>query len=323
MENKRIMKIDLVYLWCDSNDTAFMEKKNYWLKKEGKLNIQSSTDARWRDNDELKYSLRSVEKFIPWINHIFIVTDNQTPSWLNTKHPKLTIVDHKDIIPEQYLPTFNSSMIEAYLPYIKGLSEYFLYANDDMFFNDYLEPSYFFTNDGKPVVNVKNSKFKDKKSLYVRRIKEQNEIVNKKFNTDYSLDDSHNIIAYRKSFLLDNINDDLIKKRVKELFTHRFRKENDLQRFIHVLLDNVKKRNVLRIHHKYRKDVCILKQIFNRIFHIYDYEFMYISAHPELLLKYNPKLFCINDTEVLTDKKRENNKIFLERYFNVKSDFEK
>ncbi|MBD5398520.1 hypothetical protein HDR60_03365 [bacterium] len=317
-------KIDLVYLWCDGHDKNFKEKKNYWLKQYGKLNIQSSTNARWRDNDELLYSLRSVEKFIPWINHIYIVTDNQVPHWLDTKHPKITIVDVKDIIPAKYLPTFNSNVIEAHLPYIKDLSEYFLYSNDDCFVNDYLEPSYFFTSDGKPIVNVKNSKFKKKNtSIYIKNLYDINCKINEKFNTNYSIEDSHNILPYRKSFLLDNLNDDFCREWFEITFNNKFREVSDLQRFIHVLLDNVKRRNKLRIYHKYKRDIPFIRQIFNWICHIYHYEFMYCSKHTEKILKYNPKLFCINDSENLSDKARERNRQFLKQYFNVKSGFEK
>ena len=70
-------KIDLVYMWVDGNDKKWQESKNYWLKKiknETTVPSDSITTARWRDNDELKYSLRSAEMFAPWINHIYIVT---------------------------------------------------------------------------------------------------------------------------------------------------------------------------------------------------------------------------------------------------------
>lgn len=322
------MKIDLVYLWCDASDKNFRQQKNFWLfklKDEGKnYNFNSIDDCRWRDNDELKYSLRSVEKFIPWINHIYIVTDNQIPSWLDTKHPKITIVDVKDIIPAKYLPTFNSNVIEAHLPYIKNLSEYFLYANDDCFVNDYLEPSYFFTSDGKPIVNVKNSKFKKKNtSIYIKNLYDINCKINEKFNTNYSIEDSHNILPYRKSFLLDNLNDDFCREWFEITFNNKFREVSDLHRFIHVLLDNVKGRNELRIYHKHRRDVSIIRQIFNLIFHIHHYEFIFLIRNPQKILERKPKLFSLNDAPQLTDEDRKNNKQFLEQYFNKKSEFEK
>ena len=97
-------KIDLVYLWVNGNDTKWQEEKEEWQTR---LNIPSGGSAnncRFIDNQELKYSLRSVEMNAPWINHIFIVTNGQVPEWLDTTHPKITIVTHKEIMPSEALP---------------------------------------------------------------------------------------------------------------------------------------------------------------------------------------------------------------------------
>ena len=104
--------VDIVYLWCDSSDDVWRTKKNDELRKLGKTTDNDSTgDCRFIDNDELKYSLRSLEKYAPWINNIFIVTDSQVPKWLDTTNPKIKIIDHKEILPEDVLPTFNASAI--------------------------------------------------------------------------------------------------------------------------------------------------------------------------------------------------------------------
>ncbi|MDE6651089.1 MAG: Stealth CR1 domain-containing protein, partial [Paramuribaculum sp.] len=96
--------IDLVYLWVNGNDPKWQAKRNEFI---GKTQEKSSVncDGRYADNDELKYSLRSVEKYAQWIRKIFIVTDNQVPQWLDTSNPKIQIVDHKDIMPPQSLPS--------------------------------------------------------------------------------------------------------------------------------------------------------------------------------------------------------------------------
>src|SRR5690606_36539938 len=108
------IKIDLVYLWVDGSDPIWLEKKNKFSGVVEDLS-EENNKGRYISNDELKYSLRSVEKNIPWINKIYIVTDSQCPKWLNTDHPIIQIVDHKDIIPEEALPCFNSSVIEYFL----------------------------------------------------------------------------------------------------------------------------------------------------------------------------------------------------------------
>lgn len=89
--------------------------------------------ARYRDWGLLKYWFRGVEKYAPWVRHVFFVTDQQCPPWLNTSHPKLRLVDHQDFIPAAYLPTFNSNSLDLHLHRIKGLSEQFVYFNDDVF----------------------------------------------------------------------------------------------------------------------------------------------------------------------------------------------
>ena len=82
-------EIDLVYLWCDGNDPEFIKRKNEALKKAGEVDIQAKATGRFEQIDELKFSLRSVEKYIPWVNHIFIVTDRQVPKWLNLNNKKI------------------------------------------------------------------------------------------------------------------------------------------------------------------------------------------------------------------------------------------
>ena len=138
-----IVKIDIVYLWVDGSDPKFQSKRNYWRNRAGHLDKQVSAEGRWIDSNELKYSLRSLEKNAPWINRIYIIVDDQQPVWL-TNHQKVTLVDVKELFPENILPIFNSMAIETRLPYIENLSEHFLYANDDMFFGAPLKPSFFF-----------------------------------------------------------------------------------------------------------------------------------------------------------------------------------
>ena len=139
--------IDLVYLWVDGNDPEWLEKKQLFMDK--KIN----TVGRYQDNQELKYSLRSVEKHLPWIRKIFIVTDNQVPPFLDINHPKIEIVNHSEIIPKEILPTYNSVIIEYFIYKIPDLSEHFLYANDDIFIRVNLAPSFFF-QDGIPTVRM-------------------------------------------------------------------------------------------------------------------------------------------------------------------------
>lgn len=140
------IQIDIVVPWVDDADPVWQKKKAEYT---GKEYIEGNTDVRYRDWDNLKYWFRGVEKFAPWVRYIFFITDNQKPEWLNVDHPKLRWVKHSDYIPEEYLPTFNSSTILWNLNKIPELSEHFILFNDDVFIIDETKPEDFFVN-GKP-----------------------------------------------------------------------------------------------------------------------------------------------------------------------------
>jgi len=111
-------------------------------------NFDSNISDRFTDYGELLYSLRSVSKYLKWVRNIYIVTDNQIPSWLNvekTSNNKIKIINHTEIIPLEYLPTFNSHVIELFLHKIPNLSKYFIYLNDDIVFLKEIDISHFFT----------------------------------------------------------------------------------------------------------------------------------------------------------------------------------
>lgn len=133
-------KIDFVIPWVDGNDVL-------WLKEKQKYSCDDSADAsaaRYRDWDLLRYWFRGVEKFAPWVNKIHFITYGHLPPWLNTKHNKINIVLHTDFIPKKFLPTFSANPIELNFHRIKGLSEHFVYFNDDFFLLSPVEKSDFF-----------------------------------------------------------------------------------------------------------------------------------------------------------------------------------
>jgi hypothetical protein len=142
--------IDIVYTWVDGSDETWLAQKLAASgRPSGRVHTERAHDeSRFADHDELRYSLRSVEQFAPWVNHIWIVTSGQRPAWL-ADHPKVTVVSHQEIWPDQEgLPTFNSHAIEACLHRIPGLSEHFLYLNDDMIFGRPVAPELFFQGSG-------------------------------------------------------------------------------------------------------------------------------------------------------------------------------
>ena len=143
--------VDLVYTWVDGADGEWRRARDVaWASiHPGELNEFAGNEERFRTHDELRYSLRSVDYFAPWANHVYLLTAGQVPEWLDTTNPRITVVDHRDVFVDSgALPTFNSHAIEAQLHRIPGLSEHFLYVNDDVFFGRPLAPELFFHGNG-------------------------------------------------------------------------------------------------------------------------------------------------------------------------------
>lgn len=137
--------IDFVVTWVDGSDKA-------WRKEKASYKPETETDdseERYRDWGLLRYWFRAVEEFAPWVRTVHFITCGHLPEWLNTECPKLHIVKHEDYIPKEFLPVFNSNVIEIYMHRIEGLAEHFVYFNDDFFLTKKAVPEDFFKN-GKP-----------------------------------------------------------------------------------------------------------------------------------------------------------------------------
>lgn len=119
-------KVDAVVTWVDGNDVN-------WIKERNLYSSRPLENKYFRDWGTIKYVLRGIDTFMPWIDKVHFVTWGHLPSWLNTKCAKLHVVTHSDFFANQSdLPVFNSNAIEANLHLIPGLSERFIYFNDDM-----------------------------------------------------------------------------------------------------------------------------------------------------------------------------------------------
>ena len=321
-------KVDMVYLWVDGNDPKWLAKKQHWQgQKNEELDYQAVAKGRFISNDELKYTLRSVEKNIPWINKIYIVTDNQIPEWLDVNNEKIKVVFHEEFIPKENLPLFNSEAIESYLADIPNLSEHFLYGNDDMFIGKPLDKSFFFMPDGKPIVRLKKNVYKRniEKSMYTRSIFMLQEMIKKHFKKHLPFAPQHNIDAYTKSSYLECIK--YFEKEFNETKQHKFRQEGDIQRAViayYMIVKNLGK-------FKYCNYVDKYLSIFNQIKCYISKKLcadsitinMNVKNPYTRLKKFNPALFCTNDGENITDFDRARFKIFLEETFQEKSTFEK
>ncbi|MFC0508745.1 stealth family protein [Micromonospora costi] len=142
--------IDAVYTWVDGSDPEWRDRKRAALGEAGgPLHAVAANSSRYHNRDELRYSLRSLHSFAPWLRRIFLVTDSQLPSWLDPHHPMVTVVSHAELFADLGgTSSFNSHAIESRLHRIEGLAEHFLYLNDDVFLGRPLLPTHFFHANG-------------------------------------------------------------------------------------------------------------------------------------------------------------------------------
>ena len=329
------MKIDLVYMWASGNDPVWMQKRNGYLPPAEQQDMASFCKGRTAENGELKYSLRSVEMYASWINHIYIVTDGQTPEWLDTTNPRISIIDHKEILPTDTLPTFNTTAIELGFVNIPGLSEHFLMANDDMMFNRAVEPSFFFTNDGKPICRVmKNTtaytilksihnKSDSPMSTYDAIVHKASSLITKDFGKNMlPYIQHHNIDAYSKKSATECMQK--YSGVVDATYKNRFRSKDDFHRHAITLYAVVNGQAKM-------KPFSLMIDKIGRAFYktklFGPLESIYIGIqHRDIReqLKYlRPALVCFNDGEINTDADRSHMCGVLEDLYPQKSSFEK
>lgn len=243
--------IDFVITWVDRTDENWQKEKQQYKP----TIYMDDSHVRYRDLGILKYLLRSIEKFAPWVRNIFLVTNGQVPQWLVLDNPKLKLVKHSDFIPQEYLPTFNPQTIEWHLYKIEGLSENFVYFNDDVILTDYVQPNDFFKDNlpcdsfGLGVVKpldyfsriafnnicILNKHFHFKETLKRNHkkffcLKYKNRLLKtsilSKLTNFYGMYDPHITLALKKSYfeILWNKERDLIEETCK----NKFRSQNDI-----------------------------------------------------------------------------------------------
>lgn len=173
------MEIDFIVTWVNMDDPQWKEEfAKYSVKKGNEKN--GISDARFRDYGFLKYWFRGIEQFAPWVRKIHFVTSGQKPEWLDENNPKINLVNHKDFIPERFLPTYNSVVIERYMHLIPGLADHFVYFNDDFFIIRPTSPERFFQN-GLPC-DIATFLYNPSWSQWYKRIKNNLTIINRHFD---------------------------------------------------------------------------------------------------------------------------------------------
>lgn len=141
--------IDVVYMWVDGAWPGYSETMSRYARTRF-----DSDPARTRDNlDLLKYSMRSLERFVPWIRRVHVLTSRpQVPSWLNRDNDRVRVIHHDEVMSPADLPTFNSLSIVSHVHRIPGLSPTFIYLDDDILFLSPVTPGDLRTPEGRHYV---------------------------------------------------------------------------------------------------------------------------------------------------------------------------
>lgn len=222
--------IDLVYTWVNHEDKIW--QKLYAQHSTAPLESEDANNntARYKSRDELKYSLRSFAKFAPWIDKVYIVSNCHPPNWLDLNRDDIRWVYHNEIFPKEHLPTFNSHAIEANLHKIEGLSEHYIYANDDFFLASPARIEDFFIygktivrfNDWMPITN----KVINSRQFYLTSAANAKRLLQKNGYKTSKAIYSHTPQAYLKSSTIELNN--MFKKDFFLTSAAKFRCETDI-----------------------------------------------------------------------------------------------
>lgn len=171
-----ISNIDIVIPWVDGNDLLWQKSRDIYSGN----TENDNREERYRDWGTLKYLFRGIEKNTPWVRKVHFITCGHLPDWLNTENPKLNIVKHCDYIPSQWLPTFSANPIELNIHRIQGLSNKFIYMNDDTFYVKPLRPDDFFKN-GKPKSQAGLEIISERDRIFTGILYSDLEVINRHF----------------------------------------------------------------------------------------------------------------------------------------------
>jgi len=343
------MKIDFILPWVDGDNQEWKKIRKQYMPIQ-KDNNDSNSSARFRDMETLKYVLRSIEKNCPWYHRIHLITEGHKPKWLNIDHPKINLITHKELyFDKEHLPIFSSPSIEMNLSNIKGLSDQFIYLNDDMVIMRKVDSSRFFV-ENKPVDFLshgwipRNKLFGlfKKRDTWIHSINNTLELINKKFspiqlNKTLLYHPSYPLKSKVSNFILDNIYKKFIwiehwhhpqpylKSTLQEVYSefqnemmecskNKFRDNSDLNQYIYRYWELAKGN-----FYPYKYDDAIISNLAS------------INVLDKLLeeIQTNKKInfVCFNDSTYLSDIEYDKVKFklmdYLEKYFPDKASFEK
>lgn len=250
---------------------------------------------RFRDWGTLKYLMRGIEKNMPFIEkvHLVVARKSQVPTWINTQ--KVNVVLHSEIIPSEFLPTFNCNPIEMHIHRIKGLDEQFLYFNDDMFPIKPCTPDDFFHN-GKAILGMSWHLFSF--NMYKHICRNSNNIALKAMNM-------------KKSFLFmrpQHICSPMLKSACEEMYS---KAKNDITASLTRTRERCNLNQYLFLDYMYLKGLLINGRLQKKHFSTG------VTSTKKLckyLLHPTHKLICINDVEMSEARYKEMQNALLETF---------
>lgn len=308
--------IDLVFSWVDGSSPEYIAARRA-QQKDAVLGEGDDHEARFRQIDELKYALRSIYMFAPWIRRIFIATDSPAPKWL-AEHPTVTIVRSEEFFADpSVLPTHNSQAVECQLHNIDGLSEHFLYSNDDMFFGRAVSPDMFFTPGGitkfiEAETRIGLGDNDAERSGFENAARVNRKLLWNRFGRITTRHLEHAAAPLRRS----------VVARMEREFPEEFR-STAASRFR--AADNISVTNSF-YHYYALLTGRAVTQTAAKVRYVDTTMRTGLNSLPRLLAKRNVDFFCLNDgsfPEVSSDERAELVTDFLEKYFPIKAPWEK
>lgn len=321
--------IDAVFTWVDGADPKWQANKR---RRESEIGIEHQRESgnedfsRFADNGELRYALRSVARFAPWVRKVHIVTAGQCPVWLNTK--TVNLVSHNDIFPhESLLPVFSTRPIELCVHRIPNLAEHFIYMNDDFMLGRALLPSNFFLPDGSPLVwavkrsrsYVASQKNQSEKSSHTGAVNRSCQVINAMFGVEFPYRMRH----YPKSMSCDTVKQmwGLFHEEVKQTLASPFRSSSDISiTMLYPLFLLATGQGKLRTINGIRQ---IIDGLLGGVAHIgASLGDANMEKKMRMIERFHPKTFCLNDSKNASAEARKMVEVFLERMFPEPSPFE-
>ncbi|WP_298253654.1 stealth family protein [uncultured Arthrobacter sp.] len=307
--------IDLVYSWVDGSSPEYRAARA--ARMQG-VTVGEGDDheARYRQIDELKYTLRSVYMFAPWVRRIFIATDSERPAWL-AEHPSVTFVRSEEhFLDTSVLPTHNSQAVEAQLQHIPGLSEHFLYSNDDMFFGRPVAPDLFFSPGGitkfiEADTRIGLGENDAERSGFENAARVNRRLLHERFGRITTRHLEHAVTPLRRSVLLEMEAE--FAAEFAATAASRFRAK-----------DNISVTNSLYHYYALLTGRAVTQES-ARVKYVDTTARSELKSLNKMLDKRNRDLFCLNDgstSDIPADERAQLVTAFLEKYFPVKAPWE-